>query len=55
MGELEHLKEWELVVWMVISTNSSTTNPTRTDIGQNPELRDENQATNRLSYGTAYS
>jgi hypothetical protein len=35
------------------SATLSTTNPTRTDPGSNPDLRGEKSATNRLSYGTA--
>jgi hypothetical protein len=35
------------------STTFSTTNPTSTDQGSNPGLRDERPATNRLSHGTA--
>jgi hypothetical protein len=32
----------------------STTNPTWTDPGSNPDLRNERTATNRLSHGTAW-
>jgi hypothetical protein len=35
------------------SATLSTTNPTRTDPGSNPGLRDERLTTNRLSHGTA--
>jgi hypothetical protein len=34
------------------SDTSSTTNPTLSDTGSNPGLRDERPATNRLSHGT---
>jgi hypothetical protein len=36
------------------SATLSTKNPTWTDPGSNPGLRDEKPATNRLSHGTAY-
>lgn len=55
MGELEHLKEWEVVGWIVISTTSSMKNSALTNTGQNPDLCDEQQATNRLSYDMSYS
>jgi hypothetical protein len=35
------------------SATLSTTNPTLTDPGSNPGLRDERSATNRLNRGTA--
>jgi hypothetical protein len=35
------------------SATLSTTNPTWTDPGSNPDLRGERPATNRLSHGTA--
>jgi hypothetical protein len=35
------------------SATLSTTNPTWTDPGSNPGLRNEKPATNRLSHGTA--
>ena len=35
------------------SATLSTTNPTRTDPGSNPNLRGERLATNRLIHGTA--
>jgi hypothetical protein len=35
------------------SAKLSTTNPTWTDPGSNPDLRGERPATNRLSHGTA--
>jgi hypothetical protein len=34
------------------SATLCTTNPTRTDLGENPHLRGEKPATNHLSYGT---
>jgi hypothetical protein len=37
------------------SATLSTTNPTWTDPGSNPDLRGERPATNRLSHGTAIS
>jgi hypothetical protein len=37
------------------SATLSTTNPTWTDLRANPGLRAKKPATNRLSYGTAYS
>jgi hypothetical protein len=36
------------------SATLSTTNPTWTDPGSNPGLRDERPANNRLSHGTAF-
>jgi hypothetical protein len=36
------------------SANLSTTNPTWTDPGSSPGLRDEKPATNRLSHGMTY-
>jgi hypothetical protein len=37
------------------SANSSTTNPTWTDLRSNPGLRGDRPATNRLSHDTALS
>jgi hypothetical protein len=39
----------------VPSATSSTTSPTSLDLGSNPGLRGGKPATNRLSYGTAFS
>jgi hypothetical protein len=59
MMTVEQSVEWELAGEAEVlektypSSTLSTTYPTWSDLGSNPDRRDEKSATNRLSFGTS--